>query len=176
MKYLVMGHSGSGKSSLAKLISDSYNIPLMYLDCVHFSSNWNSRNDEEAISILKKFMDENESWVIDGNYFRFILDERIKEADKIVVLLFNRFTCLLRAYKRYFNYKGKIRESIAPGCYETMDFEFIKWILFEGRTKKRMKVFKDIINNNKDKVVIIKNQKELDKFIEKECKIKEEKQ
>ena len=31
--------------------------------------------------------------------------------------------------------------------------------------KKRMKVFKDIINNNKDKVVIIKNQKELDKFI-----------
>ena len=77
MKYLVMGHSGSGKSSLAKLISDSYNIPLMYLDCVHFSSNWNSRNDEEAISILKKFMDENESWVIDGNYFRFILDERV---------------------------------------------------------------------------------------------------
>ena len=174
MKYLVMGHSGSGKSSLAKLISDSYNIPLMYLDCVHFSSNWNSRSDEEAISMLNKFMNDNDSWVVDGNYFRFILEERLQKADKVVILLFNRFSCLVRAYKRYFKYKGKIRESIAPGCYETMDLEFIKWILFEGRTKKRMKVFNEIINNNKDKVVVIRNQKELDKFIEKECKIKEE--
>ena len=165
MKYLVMGHSGSGKSSLSKLISDTYNIPLMYLDCVHFSHDWKSRSDEEAISIMNKFMNDNSSWIIDGNYFRFSLEERVKKADKIVILLFNRFSCLIRAYKRYFKYKGKIRESISPGCYETMDFEFIKWILFDGRVKKRMKVFKEIIENNKDKVTVIKNQKQLDEYI-----------
>lgn len=171
MKYLIMGHSGSGKSSLARKISDIYSLPLMYLDCVHFSHDWKSRNDEEAIGILEDFMKKNDSWVIDGNYFRFILDKRVKEADKIVILLFNRFTCLKRAYQRYFKYKNKVRESIAPGCYEAMDFEFIKWILFDGRTKKRMNTFKKIIEENKDKVIIIKNQKELDKYIKEELKV-----
>lgn len=166
MKYVIMGHSGSGKSTLAKKISDFYNYPLLYLDCVHFLPNWKDRDKDEASNIIKDFMNNNESWVIDGNYFDLMFDERVKNADKIIILYFNRISCLLRAYKRYFKYKGKVRDSMTQGCEETMDFEFIKWILYEGRTKNRMSKFKDIEKTYKDKIIIIKNQKELNKYIE----------
>lgn len=165
MKYLVMGHSGSGKSSLTKLISEIKHIPLLYLDCVHFESDWKARNDEEARKIVKDFMDKNESWVIDGNYFKFELEERVKQANVIVYLNFNRISCLIRAYKRYFKYKGKERESISKGCYETMDAEFISWILKEGRTKERINKFNEIVKTPNKIIVVIKNQKELNKFI-----------
>ena len=165
MKYLVMGHSGSGKSSLTKLISGIKHIPLLYLDCVHFESDWKARNDEEARKIVKDFMDKNESWVIDGNYFKFELEERVKQANVIVYLNFNRISCLIRAYKRYFKYKGKERESISKGCYETMDAEFISWILKEGRTKERINMFNEIVKTPNKIIVVIKNQKELNKFI-----------
>ena len=171
MKYLVMGHSGSGKSSLTKLISEIKHIPLLYLDCVHFESDWKARNDEDAKKIVKEFLDSNGSWVIDGNYFKFELEERVKQADIIIYLDFNRFDCLIRAYKRYFKYKGKERESISKGCYETMDLEFISWILKDGRTKNRIDKFKEIINTDGKTVFVLKNQKDLDNFIN---KLKEE--
>lgn len=167
MKYLVMGHSGSGKSSLAKTISEIKHIPLLYLDCVHFLSDWKARSDDEARKMVEEFMKNNDSWVIDGNYFRFNLEERVEQADVIVYLNFNRINCLIRAYKRYFKYKGKGRESISQGCYETMDLEFISWILKDGRTKERMNKFKEIINRKDKKIYIIKNQKQLDDFINK---------
>ena len=160
-----MGHSGSGKSTLAKKISEIYNIPLMYLDCVHFESDWKARNDEEATAIVKDFINKNDSWVIDGNYFKFELEERVNQADVIIYLDFNRFTCLLRAYKRYFKYKGKDRESISKGCYETMDREFISWILKDGRTKERLSKFDEILKTKNKRIYIIKNQRQLDEFV-----------
>lgn len=165
MKYLVMGHSGSGKSTLTKLISEIKHIPLLYLDCVHFESDWKARDDEQAKKIVKKFLNSNDSWVIDGNYFKFELEERVKQADVIIYLNFNRIECLIRAYKRYFKYKGKERESISKGCYETMDNEFIGWILKDGRSKKRIEKFNEIIKTPNKQIVVIKNQKQLDKFI-----------
>ena len=48
---------------------------------------------------------------------------------------FPRRICFPQAFKRYLNYKNKTRESMADGCNEKFDLEFIKWLLFEGRKK-----------------------------------------
>ena len=48
-----------------------------------------------------------------------------------------------------------------------MDLEFISWILKDGRTKERLDKFKEIINRKDKKIYIIKNQKQLDEFINK---------
>ena len=55
---------------------------------------------------------------------------------------------------------------MAVGCKEKLDSEFIKWILFSGRTKKRKEKFRQLISQYKDKVVVIKNQKQLDKYVD----------
>ena len=87
-----------------------------------------------------------------------------KEADKIIFMNFNRFTCLYRAFKRFFEYRGKSRESITAGCDEKIDFEFVKWILYKGRGKKRKEIYREVLKEYKGKVIVINNQKELNLY------------
>ena len=54
---------------------------------------------------------------------------------------------------------------MAKGCTEKFDLEFAKWILFLGRTKSARERYAKVISDYKDKVVVIKNQKQLDAFI-----------
>jgi thymidylate kinase len=53
---------------------------------------------------------------------------------------------------------------MAEGCNEKFDFEFIKWILWEGRSKKARKRYKDVISKYPKKIIVIKNQKQLDRY------------
>ena len=49
-------------------------------------------------------------------------------------------------------------------CDEKLDFEFVRWILHDGRTKAKKEKFKLLKSLYADKVVVLKNQKQLDKF------------
>lgn len=169
MKIAIIGYSGSGKSTLAKKISEIYNLPLLYLDTLNFLENWVEKDRNEMISEVNSFLNKNNNWVIDGNYFNICFLERMAEADKIIFLNFNRFVCLYRAIKRRNKYKGKVRESIAKGCEEKIDFEFAKWILYDGRIKERKAVYLNTKAKYQDKFIEIKNQKQLDSFINHIC-------
>lgn len=162
MKILVIGYSGSGKSTVSKTISESYGLPLLYLDCVHFLPQWQKRDSKEEMNIVEDFLDNNKDWVIDGNYFDVLFERRLQEANKIVLLDFNRMICLFRAYKRSIEYKNKKRESINPDCDEVMDIAFIKHILFDRKNEKI--VYDKLIKKYEEKMIIIDSQKKLDKL------------
>lgn len=162
MKIVVIGYAGSGKSTISKRIAQKYNLPLLYLDCVHFLPNWQKRDLKEEREIVCQFINENENWIIDGNYFDVLFDERLEKADKIVVFKFGRLSCLYRAYKRSIEYRDKPRESMNNECEEIMDIDFIKHILFDRGAEKT--VYENVINKYSNKVIVINNQKELDKF------------
>ena len=136
MKIAIIGYSGSGKSTLAEIIGKKYSIPVLHLDKVNFLPGWVERNIDESRRIAEEFM-KKDSWVIDGNYGKFFQKERLEAADRIIFLDFNRFSCLLRAYRRYIIHKGKTRSSAAEGCIEKFDGVFIRWILADGRTKAK---------------------------------------
>ena len=70
MKIVIIGYSGSGKSTLAKTLGINYNIPVLHLDSVNFLSGWKVREQKETDEIVKKFIEENDSWIIDGNYHK----------------------------------------------------------------------------------------------------------
>lgn len=163
MKIQIIGYSGAGKSSLARKIANFYKISSLHLDSVKFYGNWQERTKLEQEKIIKRFLEENENWVIDGNYTS-IIPERFIEADLVIFLDFNRFICYNRARKRYKYYYQKVRPDCP--CIEKFDWEFKKWLLFSGRTRKRKRKFLSIIKEAK-KGIIIKNQKELDNFIKK---------
>ena len=67
MKIAIVGYSGSGKSTLAKFLSEKLNLPVLYLDTVHWLPGWQERPKEETKAIVAKFLDENKGWVIDGS-------------------------------------------------------------------------------------------------------------
>lgn len=164
MKIVIMGYSGSGKSTLARKLSDDYHIDVLHLDKVHHLPYWKERDLEDEKEIVKQFLDSHLSWVIDGNYFKLSYNRRLAEADIIVILLFNRFHSLYRVLKRYHRYKGRTRPDMSEGCQEKIDFEFIKWILWNGRTYEKRLHFQKIKKQYPDKVVILKNQKQIEKF------------
>lgn len=169
MKIAIMGYSGSGKSTLCRNLSEKYNIPALHLDTVQFLPNWEVREDFEKQSLVTSFLDSNPNgWVIDGNYTKLCYDSRVEDADVIIQMLFGRFNCLWRCIKRYHKYKGKSRPDMAEGCNEKIDREFVKWILWESRTAQAKKRYKKLWKMYPEKVIVIKNQKQLNEYMHKE--------
>ena len=165
MKIAVIGYSGSGKSTLARMLAERYGVDVLHFDAVHFLPGWQIRDAEEKSRITREFLDTHDSWVIDGNYSKLFFDRRMEEADRIVMLLFNRFSCFGRAYRRSVEYKGKTRPDMGKGCNEKFDLEFAKWILKDGRTQQKVQGYKNMCRKYASKVVVISNQKDLDNFL-----------
>ena len=164
MKIAIVGYSGSGKSTLARFLSERLDTPVMYLDKVNWLAGWVERPKDETRAIVAEFLDTNESWIIDGSYGGVHYQRRMDEADKIVFLDFNRFTCLRRALKRRKEYEGKSRFSMTEGCPERISPQFFWWLVWTGRTKRRRKKFQALKQRYQEKVVVLKNQRQLDRF------------
>ncbi len=167
MKIAIMGYSGSGKSTLAQKLGEYHQCDVFHFDAVQFLPGWEIRDFDERMSLSKAFLDTHDSWVIDGTYSRFHLDRRLEEADMIILMLFNRFNSLYRVTKRYLKYRNKTRPDMAEGCSEKLDWEFVKWVLRDGRKQKTKDLFQRIQTEYADKVVVIKNQRQLDQWSKK---------
>ena len=164
MKIAIVGYSGSGKSTLAKKLGKYYNVDVLHLDTVHHLSGWKEREIESELAIVNDFLINHSSWVVDGNYSKLYYDQLMEEADLIIMLLFNRFNCLWRAIKRYQKYKGKTRPDMTVGCDEKIDREFVWWILHKGRTNSAKERYAKIQTQYPEKIIVLKNQKQLDKY------------
>ncbi len=164
MKIAVIGYSGSGKSTLARKMGKRHRAKVLHLDSVHFLPGWLERTREEEKKIVKRFLDSHSSWVIDGNYMKLFFGRRMREADQIIILEFNRFSSLYRILKRYHTYKGRRRPDMAKGCSEKVDAEFLRWVLYEGRTKEKQDVLKAVKRRYPEKTVVLKNQRQLGRF------------
>lgn len=164
MKIAITGYSGSGKSTLAARLGEHFACDVLHLDSIHFTRNWNERTDEEMIADVKPFMEKG-NWIIEGNYSSILYQQRMEDATQIIILDFNRFSCLWRAYKRYRTYRGTTRPDVADGCSEKFDWEFIRWILRDGRSEKAKNRYRTLMKTYPHKTVVLKNQDQLDRFL-----------
>ena len=162
MKIAIIGYSGSGKSTLARKLGIIFQADVLHFDAVQFLPGWEIRSEEDKKKITKEFLDTHDSWVIDGNYSKLFYERRMMEADIIIMLLFNRFSCLYRVVRRYIKYKNKTRPDMGEGCNEKLDREFIRWVLYGQRTKQAKKRYAQVYSQYKEKVIIVKNQRQLD--------------
>lgn len=164
MKIAIVGYSGAGKSTLARDLAKKYGVEPFHFDTVQFLPGWGIRDKEEKERMTASFMDTHSGWVMDGNYTKLSYERRMEEADMIIIMAFNRFSCLLRAYKRYLTFRNNTRPDIADGCNEKFDWAFARWILWEGRSKKTRKKFHALREKYPEKCVVLKNQRQLDRF------------
>jgi len=165
MKIAIIGYSGSGKSTLAKRLAQEHGIEPLYLDRVHFLPDWAEREPESAREIVRAEM-QKPDWVIDGNYTHMHREERLDEADEIIFLNYPRVICFIRVLKRYRDFRGDSRDSIADGCIERMNWEFAWWVLYKGRTKARNRAFRDIVRRYPHKTAVIKNDRALERYLQ----------
>ena len=166
MKIAIIGYSGAGKSTLAEKLSNHYSIPKLHMDTLQFQPGWQDSNRDWMEAEMKNFLSEHTNWVIDGNYSWCYYEERMQEADQIIFLNFSPWICLFRAFKRYLTYRGKVRESMAADCPERFNWEFIRWILWDGRSKSAKERYQRVLETYPEKVIVLRSQKEIDQFLE----------
>lgn len=167
MKIAIIGYSGSGKSTLAGKLGAIFQAEVLHLDAVQFLPGWEIRPQEDKKKMTEEFLDTHDSWVIDGNYSKLFYERRMMEADIIIMLLFNRVSCLCRVVRRYIKYKNRTRPDMGEGCNEKLDREFIRWVLYGQRGKRAKKRYVQVHSQYKGKVIIVKNQRQLDACLRK---------
>lgn len=98
MRVLVIGTSGSGKSSFARRLAAAYGGDYIELDAFHWSGNWTERPRPEFLRLVRASI-ASDRWVADGNYAiaRDILWPR---ATHVVWLNYSRWVVFSRVFRR----------------------------------------------------------------------------
>ncbi len=157
MKIAVLGYAGSGKTYLSGYISEKKNIPVLHLDSIKWDKEWKPIDDAAVLPQVSDFMTKND-WIIDGYYKYLLYDERLEQADLIVLLLLPRMTCFYRAVKR-----TKFRRK--DGYKNDLNWWFVNFTLFGCRNKVRRQSYAEIAEKYKDKTVVLKNKRQVDEFV-----------
>lgn len=165
----IIGGSGSGKTTLANKLSEIYNIPPTHIDGINHLENWQERDKEERDKMILEIASQ-EKWIIDGTY-RATLRPRLERADLIIWLDFSTIALLKGVIGRYLKNKGKEKPEI-PGCKEKLDKEFLFRVFKFNKTKRNI-IVENLEGIDKNKVVILKNRKQVNNWFE---KLKNEKQ
>ena len=157
----IVGGSGSGKSTLCTILSKELNLPAIHLDGINFESNWVEidKNKRDKLIDTKASADK---WIIDGNYSK-TLKNRFEKSDLIIWLDYSTFAQLKGILKRFFTTINKERPEI-PGCKERFNFTFIKYVITYNK-KKRHLIEDNLTDIPKEKVLVFKNQNDLNKWL-----------
>lgn len=157
----IVGGSGTGKSTLCRILSTKLNLPAIFLDSINFNENWveidKNKRDEIILNKIKE-----DKWIIEGNYNK-TLKERFIRSDLIIWLDYSSIAQIKGVLKRFFMLRNKQRPEI-PGCKERLNLKFIKYVVTFNK-KKRPEIKKYLKNISNEKVLIFKNQKDLNKWI-----------
>lgn len=163
-RILVLGPSGSGKSTVCTKIGRILGIPSIHLDMHYWKPDWTETPKEEWQGKVSS-LTAGTSWVMDGNYTS-TLKMRTDAADTLIFLDMTRRQSYYRVISRYLKHRGSTRPDLGEDCPEKIDLDFLRWIWDYPRTRKpRILEFLNSLRGTKN-VYILRNQGEIDQFLE----------
>ena len=161
---MIIGSAGSGKSVLARQLGPILDLPVFHLDALHWKPGWVETPKAEWRAVVQRLANQ-ASWTIDGNYMG-TLDIRLAAADTIIFLDFPRPVCVWRVFKRRLQYIGKARPSMAPGCPERLNWDFIKWVWDYPRRSRPVVLEKLGQYSSGKSVHILRSGEEIKRFLQ----------
>jgi adenylate kinase family enzyme len=123
----ILGPSNSGKSTLAVALASATGLPVVHLDVLRHipESQWVERPADE-FGRLHDARIEDERWVMEGNYSRW-LPQRLERATGLIVLDVSTATSLARYIRRTLFERN--RRGGLDGVSDRLNVRMISWIV-----------------------------------------------
>ena len=154
-----MGTSGSGKSTLAEELSKKFKIQVWNLDDICWEVKYTKKRDQKKRMAMVKDVANKKKWIIEGVSTSFT-ESALKKADLLILLDINIKIASYRIIKRWIKTFGK-RNSLKDSLKLIKEVYKYK----TGDHSVSYKSHKSLIKKHKINYVIIKNKKELKKFM-----------
>ena len=159
MKVLITGNVGSGKTTLAKELSKTYNVPYFEIDSIVHSDKDNRKREEfEQTSIVNKINRENKNYIIEG-VLRKNLEFICNLVDYIIIFDIDKEVLRKRIKKRYIKQKLGLEKANYKPTKEFLNQMYI-WLENYNYDKD-----KNIMKKYSKKVIILRNNKEVKKYL-----------
>lgn len=125
-RVLVLGSSGSGKSTFAGKFGAITGLPVIHIDHLYWGAGWVPVPTDVYLQRMRAAVAPDQ-WIMDGNS-PSTLDLRMPRADRIILFNRSRLACVARIGRRVAGTYGTVRPDMAPGCPERFDWEFLKFV------------------------------------------------
>jgi adenylate kinase family enzyme len=100
-RVVVVGSSGSGKTTVARALAERLRAHYVELDALHhIGPSWTEATADELRKAVTQELAGRERWVVDGNYYGKLGDLVLRQADTVVWLDLSLRTCLARLWSR----------------------------------------------------------------------------
>ena len=160
-RVMIIGCSGSGKSTFARALHQITGLPLFHLDMLY----WNADKTTVDKAVFREKLSgtiQKSQWIIDGNYDSTI-ELRLKACDTVIFLDYPVDVCLNGIRER----RGKARTDL-PWIEKSdeEDAEFIEFIK-NYNSQNRPKVMALLDKYSDREIYIFKSRNEADEFLNK---------
>ncbi|OGY88166.1 MAG: hypothetical protein A2233_04675 [Candidatus Kerfeldbacteria bacterium RIFOXYA2_FULL_38_24] len=160
-KVLIIGISGTGKTGLAKKISDFLKIPVTHYDEFVWDENWNEV-DEKIVEQKLEEVIKKDGWIIEG-FIHPAAKSKLKNADTVIYLDYSGWQAFLGGLNRWWIYRGKTRPEMAAGCIEDFNWNYLK-VMWKRAERQEIE---ETIKGFENKMIRLKTRSETDNFLAK---------
>jgi adenylate kinase family enzyme len=163
-RILVMGSSGSGKSTFAQRLSAVTGIPVISIDALFWKPGWVEPDRAEFRERLAEAA-RRPRWIMDGNYTSHLVELRRDACDTVIWFDLPRVTCMRGIFSRLAKSYGRVRPELAEGCPERIDFAFLRYVwTFPEQQRPRLLAYFEGLRPDQS-LICFTNRKQADRYL-----------
>jgi len=162
-KIHIIGSVGSGKTTLARILSTKLCIPFYELDNVvwkRFKTGDIRRSVEERDHYLSEIINS-EAWIVEGVHHKWVM-QSFENAELIIFLDTDYSKRTVRIIKRFILQKMQLEKANYAPTFDVFKKMFAWNSYFEKESKPEIV---NILNKYNDKLIILNDNNEVEKYL-----------
>ena len=163
MKKIIIGNSGSGKSYLAKSMSEQLGIPVVHLDELFWMpGGFNEKRPKDIVFDEIEQLSKGASWIVEGVYGE-LASRFFSEADELIWLNFEWSECESGLLAR----GSESSKQLDPESAEANFRQLLIWAseYWSRNDLRSCKGHSELVDNFKGEKTVLRNRLEVDEYI-----------